>query len=185
MARTPILAAGGIVIRDGSEPLFAIVQRRKDSSWVLPKGKLKRKESVLAAAQREVLEETGHAVFVHEFLGAISYFAGGKPKVVQFWRMAAADEASAAVMGGEIKAVRWLPLRSAIKRLSRPLERVFLRSVGEHALALAASPLRNDEIEREPPGDDKDRADLADDAAPGIGNANKRAARWDRAAYQH
>jgi 8-oxo-dGTP diphosphatase len=184
MARTPILAAGGIVIRGGSEPLFAIVQRRKDSSWVLPKGKLKRKESVLAAAQREVLEETGHAVFVHEFLGAISYFAGGKPKVVQFWRMEAADEASTKVMG-EIKAVRWLPLRSAIKRLSRPLERAFLRSVGDHALALNASALQNGEIEHGPTDETKDRDDMADDVTPRLGTASERSAGWDHAAYQH
>ena len=78
-------------MRGGPKPLIAIVQRRKDKDWVLPKGKLKPKENAISAARREAIEETGHNVFVREFLGAISYQAGGKPKVVQFWRMQAAD----------------------------------------------------------------------------------------------
>ena len=41
MARTPILAAGGIVLRGSGQPRIAVVQRRKDNGWVLPKGKLK------------------------------------------------------------------------------------------------------------------------------------------------
>ena len=73
MARAPILAAGGIVVRGGARPLIAVVQRRKDNGWVLPKGKLKRKERSIAAARREVREETGQKVLVHEFLGIISY----------------------------------------------------------------------------------------------------------------
>src|ERR1700755_2455085 len=89
MARTPILAAGGIVVLEGPRALIALVQRRKDNEWVLPKGKLKPQEKAVAAARREVVEETGHDVRVQEFLGAISYRAGGKPKLAQFWRMQA------------------------------------------------------------------------------------------------
>src|SRR5436190_2831530 len=107
MARAPVLAAGGIVMRGGPKPLIAIVQRRKDNDWVLPKGKLKPKENAIAAARREAIEETGHNVFVREFLGAISYQAGGKPKVVQFWRMQAADAPRQEPMR-DIRAVAWL-----------------------------------------------------------------------------
>jgi 8-oxo-dGTP diphosphatase len=135
MARAPVLAAGGIVMRGGPKPLIAVVQRRKDKDWVLPKGKLKPKENAIAAARREAIEETGHNVFVREFLGAISYQAGGKPKVVQFWRMQAADGPRQEPMR-DIRAVAWLPLPSAIERLSSPLEQVFLRNVGRRALKL-------------------------------------------------
>ena len=48
----PILAAGGIVVRQGVKPLVAIVQRRRDNAWVLPKGKLKANEKPIAAATR-------------------------------------------------------------------------------------------------------------------------------------
>src|SRR6516225_5525928 len=88
-ARAPILAAGGIVLRGDRKPLIAVVQLRKLSAWVLPKGKLAARESAVAAARREVLEETGHRVSIHEFLGTLAYEAGGRPKVVQFWRMQA------------------------------------------------------------------------------------------------
>src|SRR5262245_40625505 len=49
-ARAPILAAGGIVFREGSRPRIAIVRLRRDKSWVLPKGKLYAGENALAAA---------------------------------------------------------------------------------------------------------------------------------------
>ena len=57
--RPPILAAGGIVIRNGAKPLVAVVQRRRDNAWVLPKGKLKPNEKPIAGARREAVEETG------------------------------------------------------------------------------------------------------------------------------
>ena len=78
--------------------------------WVLPRGKLKRDENPIVGASREAVEETGHRVKVHEFLGAITYRARGRPKLVQFWRMQAAERPSRDVMK-DIIAVGWLPLR--------------------------------------------------------------------------
>jgi len=137
----PIQAAGGIVVRGGSQPLIALVQRRKDGEWVLPKGKLKHGENALAAARREVVEETGHNVFVHEFLGVISYRAGSKAKLAQFWRMQATSAAGRKPTR-DIKAVQWLPLESAIEKLSLPFEQAFLRSVGAQAIKQVRMPLR-------------------------------------------
>jgi 8-oxo-dGTP diphosphatase len=70
---------------------------------------------------------------VREFLGAITYRARGRPKVVQFWLMRAAANPSRDVMK-DIMAVEWLPLRAAVRRLSYPLEKLFLRNVGRQAL---------------------------------------------------
>jgi 8-oxo-dGTP diphosphatase len=72
-------------------------------------------------------------VKVHEFLGAITYRARGRPKVVQFWRMKAAARPSREVMK-DIAAVEWLPLAAAVRRLSYPLERLFLHHVGRRML---------------------------------------------------
>jgi 8-oxo-dGTP diphosphatase len=135
MARTPIVAAGGIVLRGGARPRIAVVQRRKDNGWVLPKGKLKSKESPISAARREASEETGHDVAVREFLGVIYYFASGRPKLVHFWQMQAKD-APGRTFTRDIKALEWLPLASAIERLSRPHEQAFLRQVGRRAVKL-------------------------------------------------
>ena len=133
MAQKPIQAAGGIVVRKGARPLVAIVQRSKDDRWVLPRGKLKLKERPVIGARREVVEETGHRVEVREFLGAITYRAQGRPKVVQFWHMRAAVRPSHDLMK-DIAAVEWLPLAAAIRRLSYPLEKLFLRTAGRRAL---------------------------------------------------
>jgi 8-oxo-dGTP diphosphatase len=133
MAQKPIQAAGGIVVRNGARPLIAVVQRSKDERWVLPRGKLERNENPAAAARREVMEETGHRVEVYEFLGAMSYRARGRPKVVQFWHMHAAAQPSRDVMK-DIVAVEWLPLSAAVRRLSYPLEKLFLQHVGPRVL---------------------------------------------------
>ena len=128
-----IHAGGGIVVRNGTRPLIAVVQRSKDDRWVLPRGKLKRTERPIVGARREVVEETGHRVKMHEFLGAMTYRARGRPKVVQFWRMQAYQRPSHDIMK-DIAAVEWLPLTAAVRRLSYPLEKLFLRHVGRRIL---------------------------------------------------
>jgi len=137
MARAPVLAAGGIVLRRGATPLVAVVRQRKRNEWVLPKGKLDDGETPKDAARREVLEETGHDPAVHEFLGTLVYQSGGRSKVVHFWRMEA-NGAPVRKLMNDIKAVDWLPLEDAVERLSREYERAFLRNVGPIALAAAA-----------------------------------------------
>jgi 8-oxo-dGTP diphosphatase len=129
----PILAAGGIVLRGKSRPRIAIVRLRREKAWVLPKGKLMPREHPRDAAKREVLEETGYRVSVHEFLGSMSYAAEGKIKIVQFWLMRAIGS-PARELGDDIKAVKWLPLRQAIAMLNRPHEKVFLTHAGPIAL---------------------------------------------------
>jgi len=142
MARAPVMAAGGIVLRRGAPPLIAIVRQRKRNEWVLPKGKLDDGETPKEAAHREVLEETGHEVAIHEFLGTLVYQSGGRSKVVHFWRMEAEGGQVRKLMN-DIKAVDWLPLDDALARLSREYERTFLTQIGPIAIAaagLASSP---------------------------------------------
>lgn len=134
MARAPVMAAGGIVLRRGETPRFAIVRQRKRNEWVLPKGKLDDGETPKQAAHREVLEETGHEVAVHEFLGTIAYQSGGRSKIVHFWRMEAQGSQVRKLMH-DIKAVDWLTLEDAVARLSREYERAFLIEIGPVALA--------------------------------------------------
>ena len=150
MARAPVMAAGGIVLRRSSTPLIAVVRQRKRNEWVLPKGKLDDGETPKEAAHREVLEETGHDVAVHEFLGTLAYQSGGRSKVVHFWRMEA-EGGPVRKLTNDIKAVDWLTLDDAIARLSREYERAFLIQAGPIALAAAgdasapeATPAAND-----------------------------------------
>ena len=142
MARAPVVAAGGIVLRRGDTPLVAVVRLRK-RDWVLPKGKLNDGETPRAAAEREVLEETGHEVLVHEFLGTLAYELVTRTKVVHFWRMEAHDVPTRELMK-DVTAVAWLPLDEAIARLSRDHERAFLANVGPLALKSAEKILPTD-----------------------------------------
>jgi len=161
--RAPILAAGGIVLRGDRKPQIAVVQLRKLSAWVLPKGKLASSESAIAAARREVLEETGHRVSIHEFLGTLAYEAGGRPKVVQFWRMQAIGGPVRELMR-DVKAMQWLALDDAIAQLTHAREQAFLEHVGPLALksaersarraVVAARPARRSLIERVRPAID-------------------------------
>jgi 8-oxo-dGTP diphosphatase len=127
--RQPIEAAGGIVMRGRIRPLFAVVQLRRQKDWVLPKGKLARDETAVQAARREVIEETGHDVEVHEFVGQLAYKAGGRPKIVRFWRMQASPRPIAKLMH-DVRAVRWLPLSQAIGQLTHDREKRFLDEIG-------------------------------------------------------
>jgi 8-oxo-dGTP diphosphatase len=138
MARVSVLAAGGIVLRRQQPPLIAVVRLRKRDEWVLPKGKLDDGETPRMAAKREVLEETGHNVTVHEFLGTLAYDFGGRSKIVHYWRMEAGGEQAYELMH-DVRAVDWLPLSDAVDRLSRPYEQAFLANVGPLALASFAA----------------------------------------------
>ena len=139
--RSPILAAGGIVLRGDRKPQFAVVQLRKMGAWVLPKGKLAANEDALEAARREVLEETGHRVTIHEFLGTLAYEASGRPKVVQFWRMQAIGEPVRDLMR-DVKAIQWLTLEDAIEQLTHVREQIFLEQVGPIALKFTERSMR-------------------------------------------
>ena len=156
MVRASVLAAGGIVLRREGTPLIAVVRLRKRNEWVLPKGKLDDGETPRAAAEREVIEETGHDVSVHEFLGTLVYESGGRSKVVHYWRMATDGEPAHDLMD-DVRAVDWLPLDAAVARLSRAYERAFLANVGPLALQAAAlaRPARRPKAKR--PAPDKRR----------------------------
>ena len=124
------------MLRRAEPPLVAVVRLRKGNEWCLPKGKLDHGETPRAAAEREVMEETGHDVAVHEFLGTLVYETRGGPKVVHYWRMEAGHTPVRELMR-DVKAVDWLPLGEAVERLSRGYERAFLEHVGPIAQAAA------------------------------------------------
>lgn len=157
--RPLVIAGGGIVTRGTARPLIAIVRLRKDKHWVLPKGKLKAGEDVLAAAQREVTEETGHEVTVHEFIGSMSHTTESSLKVVQFWRMSAADRPTRRLTD-DIKDMKWLSLSQAVDTLTRPHERAFLAHVGPDAIAAARAMHRR--VEAPPTAPAIEASDAAD-----------------------
>lgn len=117
------MAAGGVLYRPGvAGEEVLVVHRKRYDDWTLPKGKLKEGESFVAAALREVKEETGFVASVNKYLGAIGYEVNGVPKAVLFWRMSPAKEREIEDRAEVAEAV-WMPLNVAAQRLSYADER--------------------------------------------------------------
>jgi 8-oxo-dGTP diphosphatase len=130
-----IRAAGGVVWRSGSAGVeVVLVHRPGHNDWTLPKGKLRRGEHVIAAAVREVWEETGIRPRLGAQLPSVSYQlparAGAEPirKVVDYWAMTVAQDHGAPV-GVEIDAVAWIELDSAAAQVSYPRDTTVLAAL--------------------------------------------------------
>ena len=107
-----------MLVRDGR---ILLVHRPGHGDWSLPKGKLKRGEHPLAAAVREVREETGVTGRPGRRLPTTHYDVWSRdelaPKVVDYWAMAVAD-IGVFRPGNEVDEVVWLPVPAALDRLS-------------------------------------------------------------------
>src|SRR5690242_544101 len=119
----PIRSAGAVVWRPGPDGgSVLLVYRERYNDWTVPKGKREPGEHVLAAAVREVQEETGQRVVLGRPLGQIRYASSGYPKVVDYW--AATTAGGPDCCGGgftaneEVDRIGWVPLAAAPARLS-------------------------------------------------------------------
>ncbi len=113
-----IWAAGAVVYRlRGDKPEVLLVHRQRYGDWSLPKGKLDRRESFKACAEREVLEETGVAGVVEEALGTVGYVTpAGNNKAVRYWLLRATEESFKP--NSEVDKIRWLSPKKAARKAS-------------------------------------------------------------------
>jgi 8-oxo-dGTP diphosphatase len=119
-----IRAAGGLLWkRSAKGRRIALIRRSTHGdTWSLPKGKLKRGESWLEGALREVEEETACSATVIGIAGTIAYLVKGVPKVVVFLEMSVRREAEF-VPSREVDELRWCSVREARRMLAHPEER--------------------------------------------------------------
>ncbi|MGH8877752.1 MAG: NUDIX domain-containing protein, partial [Stackebrandtia sp.] len=121
-----VLAAGGVLWRSATADTVEVagVYRPKADNWSLPKGKLNDGEHPLAAACREVAEETGLTPIPQTFLVTARYQLsrpdGTVHKTVDFWSMRARDASIPFTPTAECTRQRWLPLDEAEATLTRP-----------------------------------------------------------------
>jgi 8-oxo-dGTP pyrophosphatase MutT (NUDIX family) len=108
-----VAAAGGVLWRTRPDgiPETVLVHRPKYGDWSLPKGKLDAGEHVLAAAVREVTEETGEGVVLGRRSLQVRYTVPDGPKRVDYWLMQACGGSFAA--NREIDELCWVPLAEA------------------------------------------------------------------------
>ncbi len=126
--RVGVRAAGGLVIRRGGDDAvrLALVHRPRYDDWSFPKGKQRRGEALLAAALREVREETGFLCVAETSVGVTEYLdRGDRPKLVRYWVMRRVN--GGFVPNDEVDAIAWLRPSEAILRLSHEHDRALLR----------------------------------------------------------
>jgi len=125
-----ILAAGGLVERDGADgPEVLVVHRPRYDDWTLPKGKLDRGETFEAAARREIQEETGLVCAIHEELAPVRYETDGRPKLVRYWRMTVEEgDVADRAPDHEVDELRWLGADDALGLLTHERDRALVRA---------------------------------------------------------
>jgi 8-oxo-dGTP diphosphatase len=117
-----ITAAGGVVWRRDSDlPELLLAHRPRYNDWTLPKGKVHSGESELAAAVREVREETGFTGAVQHRVGTTKYVVDSARKRVTFWSMRCSG--GQFVPNDEVDEICWLPPADAADRLTYDSER--------------------------------------------------------------
>jgi 8-oxo-dGTP pyrophosphatase MutT (NUDIX family) len=139
-------AAGGVLWRPTADgPQFGLVHRPRRDDWSLPKGRLEAGEHPLAAAVREVVEETGVRPQPQLRLPSVAYvLPDGVPKTVDFWLMRAADGLAGDPVpadADEVDDVAWLPLPAAIALVSYAEDARLLAHVADLPPVTAVLPL--------------------------------------------
>jgi 8-oxo-dGTP pyrophosphatase MutT (NUDIX family) len=131
-----ILAAGGVLWRPVTAGIeLCLVHRPRYDDWSLPKGKLHQGELPLAAAVREVSEETGVRPVVGRRLPTQRYDLGLDRKYVDYWSMTPAD--GEFVPSDEVDSLRWVSPAVAASTLTYERDRNFVAATAAQARSTA------------------------------------------------
>ncbi|MFT4263501.1 MAG: NUDIX hydrolase [Nocardioides sp.] len=162
---TDIVAAGAVVFRPGSKGgEVLLVHRPKYDDWSFPKGKRDPGETTVAAAVREVEEETGLRIRLGRPLATQRYATSRGPKQVHYWigrvLPGTSHDVAAYAVNDEIDEVAWVPVAKARRRLTYDYDRETLREalveprrtrtvvIVRHAESRARSTWRGDDRQR-------------------------------------
>jgi 8-oxo-dGTP diphosphatase len=137
----PIIAAGGVVWREGKKGgiEIAMVHRPRYDDWSLPKGKQDPGEALIACAYREIMEETGLNVQIGQYIGEIGYFTIDGAKRVYYWSAKALDSQKTFKANNEVDQLVWADIDRASNQLTRESDIEILAKFSE--MEFDATPL--------------------------------------------
>jgi 8-oxo-dGTP pyrophosphatase MutT (NUDIX family)/phosphohistidine phosphatase SixA len=123
-----IKAAGAVVWREEVpfEIEVLLVHRPQYDDWSFPKGKVEDGESSIAAAFREVKEETGVTATFTQFLGTSNYKIADGKKKVKYWMAQAHPSTAPFVPNVEVDKIEWVSIKEARHFLTHDEDREIL-----------------------------------------------------------
>jgi 8-oxo-dGTP pyrophosphatase MutT (NUDIX family) len=135
-------SAGGVVVRQNGT---LVIVEQNANSWSLPKGGIEPGENELDTARREIFEETGikDLTLIRE-LGSYERYsldkdgvhenisAGLRPRTFFLF---STNQEVLEPQDREVTAARWVTIEEALKMLTHPKDREFLKSVIERIKA--------------------------------------------------
>ena len=123
-----IMAAGAALYRINQDEIeIGLIHRPRYDDWSFPKGKIEFGESFLAAAHREVLEETGYEAKFGPLIAEIQYLAEGVPKRVKYWAAQAISAAKPITDLQEVDKFEWHSIKSAKSKFTHEEYRKVLK----------------------------------------------------------
>lgn len=123
-----IKAAGAVVWREETpfELEILLVHRPQYDDWSFPKGKVEEREASIAAAFREVKEETGVTATFGQYLGSSSYKIEDEKKKVKYWMAQARSSTAPFTPNEEVDKIEWVSIKEARHFLTHNEDREIL-----------------------------------------------------------